>query len=104
VKVVTVEAGLGFPHAAQGIQIVRRSRPITPGTARRTKWRTETVYAICTLSAAQAQPRELARWLRGHGGIENRLHATSPSAKTFTRPGPAPAPTPCFDSPQPADQ
>ena len=32
VKVVTVEAGLGFPHAAQGIQIVRRSRPMsTPG-------------------------------------------------------------------------
>ncbi|CAN5394329.1 ISAs1 family transposase [soil metagenome] len=74
VKVVTVEAGLGFPHATQGIQIVRRSRPITPGTAKRAKWRTETVYAICTLSAAQAQPRELARWLRDHWGIENRLH------------------------------
>jgi len=74
VKVVTVEAGLGFPHAAQGIQIVRRSRPITPGTGKRAKWRTETVYAICTLSAAQAQPRELARWLRDHWGIENRLH------------------------------
>src|SRR5450830_1239377 len=74
VKVVTVEAGLGFPHAAHGIQIVRRSRPITPGTARRAKWRTETVYAICTLSAAQTQPRELARWLRDHPGIDNRLH------------------------------
>jgi len=73
-KAVTVEAGLGFPHAAQGIQIVRRSRPITPGTGKRAKWRTETVYAICTLSAAQAQPRELARGLRDHWGIENRLH------------------------------
>jgi len=72
IKVVTVEAGLGFPHTAQGIQIVRRSRPITPGTGKRAKWRP--VYAICTLSAAQAQPRELARWLRDHWGIENRLH------------------------------
>ena len=61
VKVVTVAAGLGIPHAAQGIQIVRRSSPITPGTAKRARWRTETVYAICTLSATQAQPRELAR-------------------------------------------
>src|SRR5665647_1319019 len=74
VKVVTVGAGLGFPHAAQGIQVVRRSRPITAGTGKRAKWRTETVYAICTLNAAQAQPDELARWLRGHWGIENRLH------------------------------
>src|SRR5665647_1980824 len=74
VKVVTVAAGLGFPHAAQGIQVVRRSRPITAGTGKRAKWRTETVYAICTLNAAQAQPDELARWLRGHWGIENRLH------------------------------
>jgi predicted transposase YbfD/YdcC len=41
---------------------------------KRAKWRTETVYAICTLSAAQAQPRELARWLRDHWGIKNRLH------------------------------
>ena len=73
-KAVTVEAGLGFPHTAQAIQIVRRSRPITPGTGKRAKWRTETVYAICTLSAAQAQPRELARGLRDHWGIENRLH------------------------------
>src|SRR5659263_23955 len=35
VKVVTVEAGVGFPHAAQGIHIVRRSRPITAGTGAR---------------------------------------------------------------------
>lgn len=73
-KVVTVEAGLGFPHATQAIQIVRRSRPITPGTAKRAKWRTETVYAITTLTADQAHPDELARWLRGHWGIEVRLH------------------------------
>lgn len=73
-KVVTVQAGLAFPHAAQAIQITRRSRPIKPGTGKRARWRTETVYAICTLTAAQAQPADLARWLKGHWTIENRLH------------------------------
>ncbi len=70
VKAVTVPAGLGFPHAAQAIQVVRRTRPIK----RRDRWRTETAYAICTLPAEQAQPAELARWIRGHWSIENRLH------------------------------
>jgi predicted transposase YbfD/YdcC len=74
VKAVTVEAGLAFPHAAQAIQIVRRSRPIKPGTGKRAKWRTETVYAITTLTAQEAQPAELARWLKGHWSIENQLH------------------------------
>jgi hypothetical protein len=37
VKVVTVEACLGFPHATQAIQVVRRSRPITPGRGKRAK-------------------------------------------------------------------
>jgi len=74
VKVVTVEAGLGFPHATQAIQIVRRSRPITPGKGKRAKWRTETVYAITTLTADQGHPHELATWIRGHWCIEVRLH------------------------------
>ena len=69
-KAVTVPAGLGFPHAAQAIQVIRRTRP----TKRRGHWRTETVYAICTLPAEHAQPAELARWIRGHWSIENRLH------------------------------
>lgn len=69
-KAVTVPAGLGFPHAAQAIQVVRRARP----TKRRGHWRTETVYAICTLPAEHAQPAELAAWIRGHWSIENRLH------------------------------
>jgi predicted transposase YbfD/YdcC len=73
-KVVTVNAGLGFPHTAQAIQITRQRRPIKPSSGKRAKWRTETVYAITTLTAAQAQPEELARWLKGHWTIENRLH------------------------------
>jgi predicted transposase YbfD/YdcC len=73
-KVVTVEAGLGFPHTTQAIQIVRRSRPITPGKGKRAKWRNETVYAITSLTADEAHPDELARWIRGHWCIEVRLH------------------------------
>jgi len=68
-KVVTVAAGLAFPHAAQAIQVTRRTR--RPGTR---KWRTETSYAITSLPAAQARPDQLASWLRGHWKIENQLH------------------------------
>jgi hypothetical protein len=64
-----VAAGLAFPHAAQAIQIRRRRRPL--GSK---KWSTETVYAITSLTAAQATPTDLAEVLRGHWGIEDRLH------------------------------
>jgi predicted transposase YbfD/YdcC len=60
---------LGFPHAAQAIQIVRRRRRLNS-----TRWSTETVYAITSLSATQTSPAELADALRGHWSIEDRLH------------------------------
>jgi predicted transposase YbfD/YdcC len=69
VKVVTVTAGIAFPHAAQAIQITRRTR--RPGSR---KWRTETSYAITSLPASQAHPDQLAGWIRGHWKIENQLH------------------------------
>ena len=69
VKAVTVTAGLAFPHAAQAIQVTRRTR--RPGSR---KWRTETSYAIISLPAAQARPDQLAKWIRGHWKIENQLH------------------------------
>ena len=65
-KVTAVATGLPFPHAAQAIQIVRRRRPLTG-----TKWSTETVYAVTSLTVIQARPAELARIVRGHWGIEN---------------------------------
>jgi predicted transposase YbfD/YdcC len=68
-KVTAVAAGLRFPHAAQAIQIVRRRRPL-----RTRKWSSETVYAITSLTAAQARPEQLAEALRGHWTIEDRLH------------------------------
>ena len=54
-----------FPHAAQAIKVVRRRRAL--GSR---KWTTVTVYAITSLTAQQADPVLLARWLRGHWAIE----------------------------------
>ena len=71
-KVTAVAAGLGFPHAAQAIQIIRRRRPLNTKKAK--KWSTETVYAVTSLTATQASPAELADILRGHWTIEDRLH------------------------------
>jgi predicted transposase YbfD/YdcC len=61
----TTVAGLDFPHATQAIRITRRVRPL-PGR----RWRTVTVYAVTSLSAAQAHPARLADYVRGHWGIE----------------------------------
>jgi predicted transposase YbfD/YdcC len=69
-KVVTIAAGILFPHAAQAIQVVRRTR--RRGTKK--TWQNETVYAITSLPAEQAQPGDLAHWIRSHWSIENRLH------------------------------
>ena len=71
VKVTAVAAGLAFPHAAQALQIIRHRRPLAGDTK---KWSTETVYAVTSLAAIQARPAELARMVRGHWGIEDRLH------------------------------
>ena len=54
-----------FPHAAQAIKLVRRRRAL--GSR---KWTTVTVYAITSLTAQQANPVLLARWLRGHWAVE----------------------------------
>ena len=35
---------------------------------------TEVVYAVTSLSVADAKPAQIAAWLRGHWAIENRLH------------------------------
>jgi predicted transposase YbfD/YdcC len=68
-KVITIAAGIMFPHAAQAIQLTRRRRSLNSG-----KWHTETVYAITDLRPHQASPQQLAGWIRGHWQIENSLH------------------------------
>jgi len=70
-KVTAVAAGLGFPHAAQAVQIVRRRRPLN---ATKKRWSTETVYAVTSLRATQTSPADLADIIRGHWAIEDRLH------------------------------
>ena len=67
-KAVTVHH-FGFPHAAQVIQVTRRTREL-----RTRRWRTVTIYAITSLTFAQASPARLADDLRGHWAIENGLH------------------------------
>jgi len=69
-KVVTIAAGILFPHAAQAVRIVR-TRKRKGSTKRATR---ETVYAVTSLTAEQAQPAELAGYIRGHWHVENRLH------------------------------
>lgn len=67
-KAVTVNH-FGLPHAAQVLRVTRKTRDL--GTRR---WRTVTVYAITSLTHAQASPARLADLLRGHWTIENGLH------------------------------
>jgi predicted transposase YbfD/YdcC len=69
-KVVTIAAGILFPHAAQAVQIIRTRK--RKGSSRRAT--RETVYVITSLTAEQAQPAELARYVRGHWHVENKLH------------------------------
>src|SRR4051812_17707795 len=57
-----------FPDAAQALKIIRRRRD------RHGRWSVETVYAITSLDARQAEPALLATWVRGHWSIEARLH------------------------------
>jgi predicted transposase YbfD/YdcC len=66
---VTTVASLDFPHATQALRITRRTRPLASR-----RWRTVTVYAVTSLTAAQAHPARLADYVRGHWGIEALHH------------------------------
>jgi len=66
-KVTAVARGLAFPHAAQAIQITRRRKV-------NGKWSRQTCYAVTSLTVTQASPGRLAAIIRGHWGIEDRLH------------------------------
>jgi len=69
-KLTAVAAGIAFPHAAQAIQVRRRRRPLNG----KKRWSTETSYAVTSLAASQATPAQVARWARGHWGIEALHH------------------------------
>lgn len=69
IKCVTVTTGISFPHAAQALQITRKSRAIGA-----TKWHKETVHALTSLPTHLAGPVAIGGLIRGHWGIENGLH------------------------------
>lgn len=61
--------GIAFPYAVQAVQIVRRRRIVTTG-----KVTLERVYGVTDLTAEQANATEIARRVRDHWGIENKIH------------------------------
>jgi hypothetical protein len=69
-KILTTSTGIGFPHAAQALQIRRRRRRLDQPK----RFTTETVYAITDLRIHQAKPAQLAAWIRGHWSIESKIH------------------------------
>ncbi|QCV96974.1 ISAs1 family transposase [Acidipropionibacterium acidipropionici] len=66
-KVLQAPQDLGFPGASQIAQLRRAS-------ARDGKKAVEVVYLITSAALPQASPDRIAAWIRGHWGVENRLH------------------------------
>lgn len=71
-KLTAIGSGIIFPHAQLAAQIMRRRRPNTP-TATGT-WHTETVYAVTDLGFGDIRADQLAKIIREHWSIENKLH------------------------------
>lgn len=63
------QSWISFPHAAQTIRLTRDRHDHATGTKTR-----EHVFAITSLPPGQASAQDLASYIRGHWGIENRLH------------------------------
>jgi predicted transposase YbfD/YdcC len=88
-KVVSVN-GFGFPHAAQVIQVTRKTRQLHTN-----RWRAVTVYAITSLPFQLARPARLADLLLGHWAIEALHHVrdtTFAEDASQVRTGVAPTP------------
>ena len=60
---------LDFPHARQAIKITRRRKDTGTGKISR-----ETVYAVTSLTSAEASAQDLARLVREHWSIEAHHH------------------------------
>lgn len=59
----------GFPHAAHAFRIERRTTLHSSG-----QLRIHTAFGLTSLTDHRAHPHTVARYLRGHWHIENRLH------------------------------
>jgi predicted transposase YbfD/YdcC len=64
-----LNAYVDFPYVAQVCRIERQITALKSG-----KQRSETVFAITSLTPAQADPHKLLQLNRGQWGIENRSH------------------------------
>jgi len=71
VRALAVSSDLNEGAAWPGLAQVGR---LTSLRRRRGETTTEVSYLITSLSAQQASPAHLLRLMRGHWGIENRLH------------------------------
>ncbi|WP_405575497.1 ISAs1 family transposase [Streptomyces sp. NBC_01167] len=60
---------LAFPHVRQVARVIRHRTVKAPG--KRTR---ETVYLITDLTSQRAAPEAVARYARGHWGVENKIH------------------------------
>ncbi|MET7516137.1 ISAs1 family transposase [Streptomyces sp. NPDC005480] len=60
--------GIAFPHARLAIRVHRRRKQTGKRETR------ESVYAVTSLDAHQANPADLAAAIRGHWGVENSSH------------------------------
>lgn len=87
IKATEVDAGLGFLHPCQVLQ-VRRT------VTRSGRKSVEVVYLITSMPMAATHPSQVAAWVRGHWAIENRLHwvrdATFDEDRSTVRTGTAP--------------
>ena len=61
----------GFPHAVQVLQVTRKTRKLQ---ARPRRFTTVTVYAVTSLTHAQASPARLADLICGHWAVEALHH------------------------------
>lgn len=59
---------ISFPHAKQTMRLTRDRYDHKSGTTR------EHMFVITSFPPQQASPKQLADYIRGHWGIENRLH------------------------------
>ena len=62
-------SGLDFPHARQALKITRRRQDTSAGRTSR-----QTVYAVTSLTSADATAPDLARLVREHWSIEAHHH------------------------------
>jgi Transposase DDE domain len=84
-KVVSVQ-GFGFPHAAQVLQVTRKTRDLHTN-----RWQAVTVYAITSLPFHLARPAAWPTcWVATGPSRRCTMSATPPSPRTT--PGSAPAP------------